>query len=157
MEAFLWCKRFITESFEGKVFYWVPVCVAFGILLYFCLPHEPSLSICLFFTLFLGMICADRYKRQRYTQLSLFGVLGFIVLGVTLVTLRTQSLDTTFIEKDGLYQVEAEIENILPYEKGQRVILSPAGALSINNRIDIAMDGHRKSYRNSQYAFNKLL
>lgn len=123
MEAFLWCKRFIAESFEGKVFYWVPVCVAFGILLYFCLPHEPSLSICLFFTLFLGMICTDRYKRQRYAQLSVFGVLGFVVLGMTLVTLRTQSLDTKFIEKEGLYQVEAEVENILPYEKGQRVIL----------------------------------
>lgn len=75
------------EMDEGRGFLWLPVCFGIGILIYFCLPQEPSalgLSI-----IALMSVVAAWLNRNKIDRFRLLMAIAFLVAGTTTMKLRT--------------------------------------------------------------------
>lgn len=111
------------QSFEGRIFYWIPVLIGCGILIYFSLSAEPNIGINLLLFLVAAASGWLSYQDQKYWRSVIFVIPALVLAGLLLAQIRTQNLDTQFIEKEGLYDIAATVKEVEPYNKALRIIL----------------------------------
>jgi competence protein ComEC len=118
------CKTILSKSLNGSYFYWIPVFIGMGIFAYFSIDLTFNLWITAISTLFCLSGGYYLLKAERPVIAVLIFVFGFVLLGLCLIQFRAQQLQTVFIEKEGLYQVEGTVKTLEPLEKNIRVILT---------------------------------
>ncbi len=132
VSRFVSCVEHIIYVQKENMFLWVPVFFALGVGLYFSLPFEPPLILCVFILLFWGAV------HVLIRPLMYGGIIGKAIVYISLIillflsgmatsTLRNAVVNTTILDKKiGPVTVIGDIEYIeeLGEPKGSRITLS---------------------------------
>ncbi len=96
---------------------WYFVAFAFGCALYFGLPKEPDIIMCL--VLSGCLLCATYFRRKVWVKLAFF-----FVFGVTVATVRTYFVDTEFmIRPQWKKEISGKVVESFATHSGQMVVL----------------------------------
>lgn len=125
-------RSFIAEHHQWIT--WLPVFFGAGIGGYFALPSEPSLLWGLSAVCMMGMLTLICY-RKSFTYLFVITIaLLFIALGFTAATWRTMLVNAPIITaQERAFKLEANIAEISPLSKGNRLILENITAQHLPN------------------------
>lgn len=134
------CKTILGKSFNGTYFYWIPVFIGMGIFAYFTLDVAFNLWLSAILTLFSLVSGYYLFKAEKYLFAVPIIAIGVVLLGLCLIQFRAQQLQTVFIEREGLYQLEGTVKSLELLERNIRVILTDVslekqGAFSSDIRL----------------------
>ncbi len=113
---------------KDNIFLWLPVFLAFGIGLYFILPFEPPIALCVFIEIisFIFLFYVRAHSNNR--MLALFSLAIFIISsGFLAGKVRTEHIHTPMLtKKHGPVNVSGIIQSLETMEEGggSRIILS---------------------------------
>jgi competence protein ComEC len=87
--------QFRQEAEQRRTFLWVPVIYSAGILAYYQLPREPSLTALVLFAAILSVIAAFRFARNR--TFRIWALIAIMASGAATAKIRTGLLDTPMV------------------------------------------------------------
>ena len=129
-------KLSLWTAYRAQVL-WCFISFAFGTAFYFSLPFEPSLWPCIFVTI----VCLALFIWRRYFLIKL---LLFFCLGVSITTIRTHFIHTTFLPfplKN--QQISGTIDQSFFTKTGQTIVVNNPtinGIPFINKKIRLSFD-----------------
>ncbi len=114
-------KNLLNKEIEN-IFLWIPVMMAVGIISFFQLDFDPSLTPCLI-ALGITVLVFFILRKKYYLRIVVLGIF-FVVLGFSAAVVRTESLKSPVLaEKTDDIWLEADVLEIIHNEKGKRIVL----------------------------------
>ncbi len=111
------------EIAAHRLFLWLPVCQAIGIILYFYADQEPALWAGLSAVLVLSLACVITHRLHWHVASRCFIALGFIMAGFTFTGLQTFLISAPIVEHTLIAPTTAYIETIDDHKGGSRLLL----------------------------------
>ena len=106
------------EVERGRAALWTPVLIAIGILLYFGLPREPSLAALL--AIAIGTVVVTTMSRRRAAMFRLWFALAAILVGLTVMKLRTEMVSTPVLAEEQVGDLTGWVESIEQFSANVR-------------------------------------
>jgi competence protein ComEC len=118
-------ETFESEMDEGRGFLWLPVAFGTGILIYFCLPAEPSALVLVSMVLALAVLAFGSRGQAGLFRLTM--VVTFVAAGATTMKLRTDVVQAPKLSREMTTVVSGWVsERETAARGGVRVVLRVA-------------------------------